>query len=730
VAVVLRLPAGARSAAIASGAMIAQQVAGKAARDAFFLSSFRVEDLPAMMAASALVSLFAALGLSRLMVRYSPAKVVPVVFAASGTGLLAEWGVSFVAPRITAVALYLHTALFGAVVISAFWSLINETFAPHSGRRAVRWITGAGTFGGVLGGLIAWRAAHLIPLPSMLVVLAGVNVISVWGSWRLRTPASTDDEVALVADAAADDPPGVPGAPDLPTRALFRLLWGTPYLRNLALVVMLGAVTSGLLDYVFSVVAVDHYTRGPQLLAFFAKFWLVVGLLSFLLETLFGKIALEKLGLAFTVAILPAVVVLGSALGIAVPGLFSMVVLRGGEASQRNSLFREAYELLYTPLSAQRKRAAKTLIDVGCDRAGTVVAGGVAMATVALYEAPLAGMVLLVIAMGCGLLSVARSIPLHRGYVALLEEGLRGAARQMAARTTTAAAQPALEVALRDKIVEELERELDIRSSGEKSESIDKEVHAVLELRSGKNERVRAVLASEGPLPAPLVAFVMLLLADKEFHLDAIKALVRSAPTSIGQLVDALCDPRVDFHTRRRVPRVLSHCPTLAAAEGLLRGIEDERFEVRYACGRALLKIRAANPQIAIPLDRIVAIVTREVARDQTMWDTELDSEEQEDDAEAPSLVDRLRHDRLDRSVEHVFNVLALYIDPESLRTAFKALHERDDALRGTALEYLETVLPDEVRDLVWPFVGEARPMRAARPAEDILADLVRARSA
>ena len=733
-AVVLRLPAGARSAAIASGAMIAQQVAGKAARDALFLSSFKVEDLPPMMAASAVVSLFAALGLSRLMVRYSPAKVVPVVFAASGGGLVAEWGVSFVAPRITAVALYVHTALFGAVVISAFWSLVNETFAPHSGRRAVRWITGAGTLGGVLGGLIAWRAAHLIPLPSMLVVLAGVNVVSVWGSWRLRSvPQGIDDDVALVAEAAADDPPGatgVSGAPDVPTRALFRLLWGTPYLRNLALVVVLGAVTSGLLDYVFSVVAVDHYTKGPQLLAFFAEFWLVVAILSFLLETLFGRIALEKLGLAFTVAILPAVVVLGSAIGIAVPGLFSMVVLRGGEASQRNSLFRAAYELLYTPLSAQKKRAAKTLIDVGCDRAGTVMAGGVAMATVALYQEPLAGLVLLVIAMGCALLSVARSIPLHRGYVALLEEGLRGAAKRMATKSVPTAAQPALEVALRDKIVEQLEPELDARSSGEKIESIDKEMQAVLDLRSGKRERVCAVLASQEPLPAPLIAFVILLLADKEFHLDAIKALVRSAPTSIGQLVDALCDPRVDFNTRRRIPRVLSQCPTVAAAEGLLRGIEDERFEVRYACGRALLKIRAANPQIAISLDRIVAIVTREVARDETMWDTELDSEEQEDDAAAPSLVDRLRHDRLDRSVEHVFNVLALYIDPESLRTAFKALHENDDALRGTALEYLETVLPDEVRDLVWPFVGEARPMRAARPAKDILADLVRARSA
>jgi hypothetical protein len=162
------------------------------------------------------------------------------------------------------------------------------------------------------------------------------------------------------------------------------------------------------------------------------------------------------------------------------------------------------------------------------------------------------------------------------------------------------------------------------------------------------------------------------------------------------------------------------------AAEGLVRGIEDDRFEVRYACGRALLAIREANQSIVIALDRIVGIITREVGRDAQLWETGLDDAEDT----APSLVDRLRLDRLDRSVEHVFNVLALHLDPESLRTAFKALHKEEDALRGLALEYLETVLPDQVRDVVWPFLGEERPMRAARPAKDVLADLVRVRSA
>ena len=61
-----RLPTEARVAAIASAAMIAQQVAGKATRDAFYLSNFSVTTLPPVMGASAVVSRVAALWLSRV----------------------------------------------------------------------------------------------------------------------------------------------------------------------------------------------------------------------------------------------------------------------------------------------------------------------------------------------------------------------------------------------------------------------------------------------------------------------------------------------------------------------------------------------------------------------------------------------------------------------------------------------------------------------------------------
>src|SRR4030081_1055584 len=81
------------AAMVDTGALIAQQVAGRAPRDALFLSTFPVSSLPVVMIAAAVVSALAVLAFSAALSRRSPAQVVPVTIAA-GTGvLLGAWGV-------------------------------------------------------------------------------------------------------------------------------------------------------------------------------------------------------------------------------------------------------------------------------------------------------------------------------------------------------------------------------------------------------------------------------------------------------------------------------------------------------------------------------------------------------------------------------------------------------------------------------------------------------------
>ncbi len=53
-----------------------------------------------------------------------------------------------------------------------------------------------------------------------------------------------------------------------------------------------------------------------------------------------------------------------------------MVTLRGGQAIFANSLYRSAFELLYTPLPPHKKRPTKTIIDVASDRLGDLIGSG------------------------------------------------------------------------------------------------------------------------------------------------------------------------------------------------------------------------------------------------------------------------------------------------------------------------------------------------------------------
>lgn len=727
---------GAQVAALTSMLLIAQQVSGKAARDALFLSSFHSSDLPLAMAGGAVLSLGSAYLLARMMMRSSPASIMPLLFGASACGFALEWALGFQAPRAAALLVYFQTAALGPVMISTFWSLINERFDPRAAKRAVARIAGGGTLGGVLGGLAAWRASAFIQPITVLLFLALINGLALVGTLVTR---ARRDVTAAAADAAVHDTAGAEASP-------LTILRTTPFLRHLACLVALGAAISALLDYIFSVEATQSFAKGQPLLSFFSLFWLAVSVASFLLQVTVGRVALEKLGLAINIAILPGIIVLGGAFGLAVPGLVSASLLRGAEAVQRNTLFRSAYELLYTPVSEVSKRATKAVIDVGCDRLGTVA--GSCIALLALQSsAHLHSQWLLTAVVGLALVTLPLTRRLHVGYVQALEQGLReGAAR--------------LDIATDEDATEQLGRLSRSTTHGQREQLIDRVevlqpggLTALLdeskpdappgpaaerlargesllattrELLSLDSERVKRSLSRLEPRGTG-PACAILLLAHPQLHESALQALRRCAPHITGQLLDALLDGSMDFVVRRRIPRALRVCSTQRAADGLLLGIADERFEVRYECARALVRITDDNPEIAISQPKVIEAIRREVENSQLLVDyssSQFDDEEQD---EQQALLDDLVRDRANRSLEHMFTILSLVLEREPLRMAFKALHHQDDRYRGTALEYLDTVLPTEIREIIWPYLGETAPLASARPASELLADLARA---
>ena len=76
---------------VASGFMVAHQVAGKAVRDGLFLSRFSPSDLPKIVLASAIASILLGLSFTRILARRGPLRLVPLTFSGGSLIHLAEF---------------------------------------------------------------------------------------------------------------------------------------------------------------------------------------------------------------------------------------------------------------------------------------------------------------------------------------------------------------------------------------------------------------------------------------------------------------------------------------------------------------------------------------------------------------------------------------------------------------------------------------------------------------
>lgn len=710
------------TAMLCAGLVTAQFIAGKATRDALFLAHLNVTSLPAITVATSATSILLVIVSSNVLRGLSPAVFVSGAFVLNAVLLFAEWGLTFRAPVIAVVAVYLQISGFGPMLGSGFWLIASERFDPRTAKQRFGQIAGVGTLGGLLGGLLAERIAATVGVEAMLPVLAVLNFLCAWHIRRLATGSASvkAPTVEVSTDLAAEA-----------TRSGLQVLARAPYLRLLAGIVLLGAIGAGLADYLLKVQAVATFERGETLLRFFAFYYAATSLITFVVQTSSSRFVLEKFGLSATTATPSAALFLGGLGGLLAPGLAAVTAARAGESVFRNSLFRAGYELFYTPVHPTEKRAAKSIIDVGFDRLGDAVGGGVVRLLLMLAPARQYGAMMMG-AMVCSAGALILATRLSRGYIQTLERNLRDRALELDLSETTDLTTRT--VMLRtisglDRLRTSERRDTPNRPPTAQDATVfqSPDMVQIAALRSRDRERIVPVLQNEDGISAALVTHVIPLLAWDPVAHEAMNALRKVAEERVGELTDALIDPNQPFAVRRRLARVLSVCVSQRAVDGLMLGLDDMRFEVRFQCGRSLAAILEKNPRVWIHKERMFETVRREVAVSRLVWESHqlLDRLE---DTESASMVDQFVRARASRSLAHVFTLLSLVLPAEPLQIAFRGLQTDDQNLRGTALEYLEGVLPPDIRGRLWPYLEDQRASvrTAARPREEILEDLLK----
>ncbi|MCH7826225.1 MAG: HEAT repeat domain-containing protein [Acidobacteria bacterium] len=217
------------------------------------------------------------------------------------------------------------------------------------------------------------------------------------------------------------------------------------------------------------------------------------------------------------------------------------------------------------------------------------------------------------------------------------------------------------------------------------------------------------------------------LLTRTDFYSRAVRALLSIGEPSVRHVIDVLLDEHADFVIRRRIPRILAEVNTAAADQALLDGLAAGRFEVRYRAAIALSRRRKAGLVTAQGDWQSIVwqAVAREVSRDRPIWELQKILDEAE--AGGDDFVGKRVEVRGELSLEHTFRQLSLVLDAEAVKMAFHGIVMGDENLKSLALEYLEQILPPDIRDRLWPFIGDISDYqrgKSIRSVDEVVHDL------
>jgi AAA family ATP:ADP antiporter len=678
-----------RAAVVGAFLFIAQTVASKSTRDALFCAQFPTATLPKAMVAGALLSAFFALVSGRAYRSFGPNTVLPLLLLANSGGFVAEYVALPLAPRGVTLLLYLHISALTGLFVSGFWSVVNERFDPHTLRASISRIGIGATIGGIAGGLGAERIAALSDTRHTLLLLGFLSAAS---ALSLRF---------LVEPQSVPTPSLAPRIDELKSN----------YLRELALFVAVTALASSVIDFAFKARAMEYYASAEQLARFFAVFYTAASVLSFLFQSFLTPRLLDRAGLGTGLAGLPAAVVAFGLLALVIPGLITQALLRGLDNALSSSLFRSAYEPLFTPLAAERKRSVKAMIDVLVNRlgdgAGSLLSWGLVLLLPRAAASAATGSAVVL-----SLMALWLAERLRRGYIDELAASLRSGAVVLNENgvndlTTRLTLSRTIGEISRERLQAEIQRLRERELAGDgplrpepklTPEQRKRQEEALAGLLSGEAARIRSAL--EGA-DAAFTAFLIPLVGRDDVGGQVMGALGGFGARVTGQLADALLDhERFSRTVRRRLVRVISSAKTPWAAAALVAALDDPEFEVRREVVRGLDVL--AEHDVAIPLLRPAALgaARRDLA-----------------DATGAPL-----HER----IEQALRLLGLAFDHEAFRLCRAALSSNDSKLRGTALEYLENILPEAERaQLFAALAAEATP-KPRREEREIIEELRR----
>jgi ATP:ADP antiporter, AAA family len=257
---------------------------------------------------------------------------------------------------------FIWTSVFNLFVVSVFWALMVDVFDSEQGKRLFGFIAAGATLGGIAGSSITASLAKDVPATYLLLGSALLLEAAVFSVRRL----------ARLSDALRQRPAPQSGESLIGGNILSGLThaFKSPYLINVSLYILLFAITSTFLYFQQAEIARQSFADRGARTAFFARVDLWVNVLTLGAQLFLTGRVLRAVGVGLTLAILPALSILGFGTLVMTPTIAVLVVYQVLRRAGNFAFARPSRELLFTVVPREDKYKAKSFIDTVIYRTG------------------------------------------------------------------------------------------------------------------------------------------------------------------------------------------------------------------------------------------------------------------------------------------------------------------------------------------------------------------------
>ena len=803
---------------------MASSVASKAARDALFLDRYRAIDLPYVdIAIAVLVGFAASLYIwvgHRTNLRNL--QVGSLVFFALNSLFFWSWAALASSESGTLfILIYIWVGVFSVLAPSQVWTLANYVLTTREAKRSFGFIGSGAILGWIVGGFVTRAGVSRFGTQNMLAFVslalftcAGIVVMI----WRDRP------------DYVGNDTPASGNVRDrFPLWGAIRLIRESAYLKSIAALILIAAVTTTIAGWQFKAIAKEAVPGTDELAMFFGTFNMIAGLMSLLLQLVLTARVLRTVGVGQALFIVPTAMLMGSTGVLLLGTLVAAAALKASDQVLRYSIDKATVELLYLPVPAAHTFRVKSFIDTVVYRFGDAGGGLVVL----LFAAVLgwSAIQISVIVMGFVLMWMSAAYVARRQYIENLRESihqhrvdaerasmpvmdrdtrslitsrLKGTAKEIAYALSLfelahdRKAHPAVrgllhheEPAIRQQAIrllaragdssvkdqiEELVKDPDlgvrtealiyltefdptdplqriealgefedfsiqaaivaflakpgdtqnieaaklllsrmVYEQGEKGRRARLEAARLMQILPDMFDREMRALVDDDDVEVAKTAIVAVgalkkraligdlidRLAEPALNESVVASLSTFADRVVGTLRDYLNDESMRAEVRREIPKVLEAIGSAAAQAVLVESVLDRDVVLRYHTIAALNRLGQEHPERPTDRKLIESVLAAEIMGHYRSYQVLGTLGGALSDSANP--IEHGLRESMEKETERIFRLLKILYPQYDLHSAYVGLQSAAPVVHDNAVEFMDSVLPPEVRQVIIP---------------------------